>query len=82
MVTLSLLTLPFFLLPWFCLAQSPFHIELQRRNRLQAKPFDYAKEADRMRQRYGFKPATARPSSRAKRGATVSIPITDQVRCS
>jgi hypothetical protein len=79
MILFCLLSLPFFLLPWLSLAQDPFHIQLKRRNKAQARSIDYVQEAERLRFRYGFaKPSNATFSIRA---ATVGIPITNQVCC-
>jgi len=75
MVPLSLISLPFFLLPWLTLAEDPIHIELQRRSSPQRRGFDYGKEAERVRNRYGY---GATPSGRRRR-ATSSIPIINQV---
>jgi len=74
MIPLSLISLPFFLLPWLTLAEDPIHIELQRRNSPQRRGIDYGKEAERVRHRYGY----GSPSGRRRR-ATGSIPVINQV---
>lgn len=77
MALLTLLCLPLFLLPPLSLAQGPIHLELVRRNNLEGRSIDYAKEAERLRDRYGYGTTI---SSRGKR-AVVPIPMTNQVSC-
>lgn len=79
MAPLSLLCLPLFLFSSLSLAQGPIHLELVRRNNLEGRSIDYAKEAERLRDRYGY-PNSNTVSGRGKR-AVSPIPMTNQVSC-
>ncbi|KAJ3505622.1 hypothetical protein NLJ89_g7319 [Agrocybe chaxingu] len=71
------LTLPFVLLPALALAQEPIHVPLSRRSR--GAHLDLNKEADKLRNRYGFANGTTGtiPRRSGKR-ASADIPIVNQ----